>query len=352
MALVSLKDTYPDYRETFSDNSLGHIDDYTVYTEEGDKVGSVEDGLFDDTTGQFRYLVIDTGSWIFGKKVLLPIGRAQFDNNQQRVNVRGLTKKQVEDLPEYDRNKTVDYEHEESVRGVYREPSYRGTSVEQTLPVDESAVYGAAGAPVDAVAGSTDGAVGSGYGRDAYAPDGSYSGNAYAPSSYTADSYTYDRDPDLYDMDRENNANQTIRLYEERLIADKTRMKRGDVSIGKHVETESASVSVPVERERVVIERTAPVGRKGSVGDHVFEDGEVANVEIYEEQANVRKEAFVREEVRVRKETQRDTVTEQANIRREELDVDADDDTLINRSADSVADRPVDRSMNDRDRLL
>lgn len=99
MTLVSLKETYPDYRNQFSDNSLSHIDDYSVYASGDDKVGSVEDGLFDDTTGQFRYLIVDTGVWIFGKKVLLPIGAARFDNSEERVYVDGLTKEQVENLP-------------------------------------------------------------------------------------------------------------------------------------------------------------------------------------------------------------------------------------------------------------
>ncbi|MGB3300864.1 MAG: PRC-barrel domain-containing protein, partial [Phormidesmis sp.] len=87
MTLVSLKTTYPDYRNTFSDDSLSHLDDYSVYVDNDNKVGSVEDGLFDDTTGRFRYLIVDTGAWIFGKKVLLPIGKAEFDTNDRRVYV-------------------------------------------------------------------------------------------------------------------------------------------------------------------------------------------------------------------------------------------------------------------------
>ncbi|PZO59543.1 MAG: photosystem reaction center subunit H [Phormidesmis priestleyi] len=287
MALVSLKDTYPDYRSTFSDNSLSHIDEYSVYADGDDKVGSVDDGLFDDTTGQFRYLVVDTGSWIFGKKVLLPIGRAQFDNAQQRVNVNGLTKSQVEDLPKYSGSKTVDYDHEENVRGVYRE-----AAVGQSAPVEGAA--------------------------------------------YTRDTYSYDRDADLYDMPETSDRNQPIRLYEERLIADKNRAKTGDVTIGKRVETETANVSIPVEKERVVIERSTPTGAStatmGQTPEHAFEDGEVARMEVYEETANVRKEAFVREEVNVRKEVEQETVNKQATVRREELDVDsADGTTVVNR---------------------
>ena len=80
MALLSLKETYPNYREDFSAQSLSHLDDYSVYASDDDKVGSIDDGLFDSQTGRFRYLIVDTGLWIFGKKILLPLGRARFED--------------------------------------------------------------------------------------------------------------------------------------------------------------------------------------------------------------------------------------------------------------------------------
>ena len=283
MTLVSLKETYPNYKDTFKEDSLSHLDDYSVYADSDNKVGSVDDGLFDNTTGQFRYLVVDTGPWIFGKKVLLPIGRARFDSSERRVYVSGLTKEQVENLPEYD-GSAVDYDYEERVRGVYRE-----NAASQSAPVG-------------------------------------------AGAAYTRDTYTYDRDPSLYDFDTKSDRNHPIRLYEERLIADKNRVKMGDVVVGKRVETETASVSVPVEKERVVIERSTPSGTTAATGQHAFDGGEVARMEVYEEQADVRKEAVVREEVTVRKESEQAMVNEQATIRREEIDVDADSDaTVVNR---------------------
>ena len=285
MSLLSLKETYPDYRNTFNEQSISHLDDYSVYASDNDKVGSVEDGLFDSATGQFRYLIVDTGIWIFGKKVLLPIGRTRFDNSQQRVYVDGLTKEQVENLPEYDGSMNVDYDYEESVRGIYRE-----NAVNQSVPVDSTA----------------------------YTADS---------TAYTADTYTYDNDPALYNYRDTEDLNQPIRLYEERLVADKNRVKVGDVAVGKRIETDTASVSVPVEKERVIIERTAATGTAATA--HDFTEGEVARMEVYEEQATVHKEAMLREEVSIRKETERDMVNEQATVRREELDVISDDDTIV-----------------------
>ena len=121
--------------------------------------------------------------------------------------------------------------------------------------------------------------------------------------------------------------NEKIRLYEERLLVNKQRQKAGDVSIGKRVETNTANVSVPLEKERIVIERSDVKGRKAvRPGTANFAGGNVANVELYEETANIEKQAFVREEVSVRKEVETETVTGSETIRREELEVDADGD--------------------------
>jgi len=280
MALLSLKETYPNYRETFSADSISHLDDYSVYAEGDDKVGSIEDGLFDSETGQFRYLIVDTGVWIFGKKVLLPVGRARFENNERRVYVTNLTKEQVENLPEYNSDGTIDYDYEESVRGVYRE-----NAVSQSAPVGSDAAY-------------------------------------------TQETYNYDHDADLYTLTDTDDRNQPIRLYEERLVADKNRVKTGDVVVGKRIETQTASVTVPVEKERVVIERSTPTGVAANA-NHAFDEGEVARVEVFEDRAEVRKEAVLREEVTVRKETEKDRVSEQATIRREELEVNAGDNTTV-----------------------
>jgi uncharacterized protein (TIGR02271 family) len=105
----------------------------------------------------------------------------------------------------------------------------------------------------------------------------------------------------LYQLSEENH--HTFRLYEERLIASKQRRKVGEVTVGKHVETETARVAVPIEKERVVVERVTPedAGRAVTPGEANFREGEVARVDIYEETPDIPKETVVREEVRVRK---------------------------------------------------
>lgn len=303
MALLKIEDFDPNYRDSFNGSDLKGM---SVYTQSDEKIGTVHDVLVDED-GQFRYLVVDLGFWIFGKKVLMPVGRSQIDQSADRVYAIGMTREQAENLPEFSDRLALDYDYEEQVRGVYRSPSTNMSTsgVSDTIPVDASAPLEAS-APLDTTA----------------AMAGGMATPTYTPTTYDRDTYNYQQDAPLYDMNERDH--QTLKLYQERLIANKKRVKAGEVAIGKHVETETAKVAVPIEKERVVIERVTPAdaGRAVNPGEATFREGEVAHVELYEETADIHKEAFVREEVRVSKEVERDTVEAQETLRREELDID------------------------------
>lgn len=296
MALYKIEDYNPNYRqEAFDGGDVKGLDVYAGRTNE--KIGTIHDVLVDET-GRFRYLVIDTGFWIFGKKVLLPVGRCRVDAGAKRVYAMGLaTKEQAESLPEYDDTMTVDYDYEERVRGVYRSPT-----AEQSVPVEMTP-------PVEAVGGVR-----------RTQPTTQRPVPTPTPVNYTRETYTYDREPAMYEMN--NRDHEKLRLYEERLVASKSRRKTGEVAIGKRVETQTASASVPVEKERLIIQRESPdAGTRVTPGEANFREGEVARVEVYEEDADIRKQAFVREEVNIRKEVKQDTVDTQERLRREELEV-------------------------------
>jgi len=302
MVLYKLEDFEPDYKESFDGHDIKGLGVYTQGTDE--KVGTVSDILVDEE-GHFRYLVVDLGFWIFGKKVLLPLGRARIDYNVDRVYTIGLTREQAEDLPEFSERQALDYDYEERVRGVYRQPTDYNLPLEPSTPVEASI-------PIDTTyqpAATTP------------IPVDTISQPATTTPTYNRESYTYENEPSLYGLNEQDH--QTLRLYEERLIATKRRQKTGEVAIGKHVETDTARVAVPVERERVVIERVTPAdaGTAVSGREADFREGEVARIEIHEETPEVRKEAFLREEVRVRKVVDQDTVESQETVRREELDV-------------------------------
>lgn len=89
MALLKLKDFDPNYRQTIVDDGLIGFSVYAGTNDE--KIGTVKDILVDETTGKFRYLIVDLGFWIFGKKVLLPIGLSRIDFTDEHIYAKGLT---------------------------------------------------------------------------------------------------------------------------------------------------------------------------------------------------------------------------------------------------------------------
>jgi hypothetical protein len=63
------------------------------------EIGSVDDLLFDDADWTVRWVVVDTGGWLAGRKVLLPpscFGDPEDDGRRLPVS---LTRQQVEDSP-------------------------------------------------------------------------------------------------------------------------------------------------------------------------------------------------------------------------------------------------------------
>lgn len=310
MALLRLKDFEPNYRDAFDGDDIVGLD---VYTEGSDnKIGTVKDILVDDA-GQLRYLVVDIGFWIFGKQVLLPMGRAKGDWKAQRIYA-SLSKEQAEKLPEFDDSMVADYEYEERVRGVYRTPAPRSASTYQELPLE---------APVPVETSALDAA---------YPVSAQGAMPPQMSAAYDRNSYSYQKDPSLYEMNETDH--QALKLYEERLVVNKKRRKTGEVTLGKHVEVETARAAVPVERERVVIERVNPAatGTVVSPSGNDFREGEVTRVDVYEETPDIHKEAFIREEVRVRKEVDHDTVRAEETVRREELDVNTSGDLRLDES--------------------
>lgn len=320
MALLRIKDFDPDYANSFGDDDINGYDVYTQNTEE--KIGTVDDILVDEDSGQFRYLLVALGVGTIGKKVLVPVGRCRMNPSSNRRIYASLTKEQANHLPELEPETTVDYDYEERVRGVYRPNATTMSAVGSVAPLDASMSSLGSVAPVPVDASMP---------LEASAPlDAAYSSSVtgatpapVTPPTYDRDTYNYQHEPSLYEMN--DTDHQSLRLYQERLVANKKRVKTGEVAIGKHVETETAHVSVPIEKERVVIERVTPTdaGMAVSPGTANFSEGEVAHVEIYEETPDIRKEAFVREEVKVTKVVEQDTVEAQETLRREELDVDA-----------------------------
>ncbi len=81
--------------------------------------GTVSDFLFSDETWKIRWLVVDTGAWLTGRKVLIhpsAIGRADYKLQELPV---ALTKAQVEGSPDILQHRPVSRQMESDLYGYY-----------------------------------------------------------------------------------------------------------------------------------------------------------------------------------------------------------------------------------------
>ena len=69
-----------------------------LYGLDDEKLGKIDDVIFDHTTGLIRYVVVDTGGWLSTKKFIVPAERLRASDEHQDDFAADLTKKQVEDF--------------------------------------------------------------------------------------------------------------------------------------------------------------------------------------------------------------------------------------------------------------
>jgi uncharacterized protein YrrD len=88
------------------------------------ELGSFDDAYFDDARWTLRYLVVNTGTWLFGRRVLIsPQSLGEVDWNRRRVQVK-LTQQQVKDSPAIDTDQPVSRQEETRLHGYYGLPEY------------------------------------------------------------------------------------------------------------------------------------------------------------------------------------------------------------------------------------
>lgn len=96
---------------------------YQVHAVDGE-LGKVDSFLFDDRTWTVRYLVVETGSWLVERKVLIaPAALEKVDGEHRFLHVR-LTRDQVRDSPDIDTDQPVSRQHETELLGYFGWPAY------------------------------------------------------------------------------------------------------------------------------------------------------------------------------------------------------------------------------------
>src|SRR5918992_616443 len=91
------------------DEAHASLAGYDVEATDGG-IGSIDAASY--TVGE-AYIVVDTGPWIFGRKVLLPAGTVQRVDHAERKVYVDRTKEQIKGSPEYDKDTFDSHEYRE-----------------------------------------------------------------------------------------------------------------------------------------------------------------------------------------------------------------------------------------------
>jgi hypothetical protein len=114
---------------TYRDTALGtttsgtDVIGYGVEALDG-SIGKIDEATYDAGAA---YIVVDTGPWIFGKKVMLPAGVIRnADHEEEKVFVN-RTKDQIKDAPEFDDSLVDDQAYRGRLGSYYGHggPGYR-----------------------------------------------------------------------------------------------------------------------------------------------------------------------------------------------------------------------------------
>ena len=105
---------------------LSTIQKHSVAATDG-SIGTVSDVLFDDSSWTIRWLVVDTGKWLSGRKVLLPptvLGHAEPSDKAFPVR---LTRAEIEASPTLEEHLPVSRQFETSTYNYYGWSPYWGS---------------------------------------------------------------------------------------------------------------------------------------------------------------------------------------------------------------------------------
>ncbi len=243
---------------------IERIEGSTAYDAAGEKVGRVGQLYLDDQTGRPSWVTVSTGLLGSGGETFVPLEGASFDGQDLRL---AYSKDTIKNAPGEGADEHLDYAQEEELHRYY---GLGGTLT---------------GTQTGTLAGTQTGAL-----------TGTSTGDEAA-----------------------------VTLSEERLEVGTVERETGRIRLRKYVVTENETITVPVRKEKLVVERLPAAG---TVTDPITgPDGGaevIEEVTLREERVVVDKETVAVEQVRVGKQqvTEEQEIT--AQVRKERADVDTD----------------------------
>ena len=264
---------------------------YDIHDEHGERIGKLND-VFVDADDNPEYVGVKTDS-SGARAVLIPADVVTADNRLRRMVV-SRSKSVVEAGPTYGADEEVPPAFEERVRSHYGLASGRGA--------DDKGAYGAL------------------YRGEERAETGGKGSGALGPAAGSAASGKV-RGGDRHQDDDE----LRVRRVEEELKVGTREREVGAVRVRKRVITEHETIVVPKKRVEVTVEHVPVEGgavpTEGGTAEPEIGEEEIV-VPVVEEEVVVEKPPVVKEEVRIRKDVVEDTEVVEADVRREEVEVD------------------------------
>lgn len=256
----------------FSEDQARDVIGRTAYDSDGNKIGKVGQVFLDDRTGQPEFVTVNTG--LFGtRESFVPVGQANFDGERLTVP---YSKDQIKEAPSVD----VEGGHLDEAE---EQRLYAHYGMSETYEASYAAPTGEAGTTGGVRREDADG------------------------SGRTTD--------------------DAMTRSEERVEVGTTEQVRGRARLRKYVTTEQETRTVPVRKERAVVE-TEPITSENvdeaMQGPDITEDEH--EVVLHEERPVVEKTTVPVERVRLGTETEEGEQQVTEEVRKEHIEVEGDAD--------------------------
>ncbi len=258
------------------------INNWKIVDGTGKRVGKVKDLLFDEPAKRVRYIITDLKDGELLKedrRVLIPIGQARLNRENERVVVASITREHITAMPPY-------------------------KDVDSLTQEDEYAIR-------NSISGAGATAAGTGaYNRETF----------YEHEDFDEDRFYNEN----FESGRTTGNKNKIDVIEEDVEVGKREVETGGARVTSRIVERPVEERVNLREEHVKVNRN-PVDRPASSADlDNFEEGTVEMKEKSEVPV-VNKEARVIEEISLEKEVENREEVIKDNVRKTEVDVDKTD---------------------------
>lgn len=93
------------------------------------EIGKITDIYFDDRSWQIRYFIVETGNWLFGRKVLIAPYAVTGVVAADKLLAVGMNKEQIRNSPDIDTDRPVSRQMEAALFDHYSWPYYGGAGM-------------------------------------------------------------------------------------------------------------------------------------------------------------------------------------------------------------------------------